>query len=253
MESSMTTKGFTRVFGICAVLGLTACVETTQVGVPSDAKAKYSNVGLVTQISDNVVSTYWKAAFAEPQPYYSQLGWNAASVARGYVNEQLGPTGSVVASISSYTGPAAEQNDVVIVLQQTPLDILGQNYNPGRDFFALGGGLFALAAISGNRAESDQKYQSRFVLWVRNPEANKAIIGENACTVGLTASLVDPETGDQVVEGKQVTGRSVIPGALQARDWTNFSDDEKQLVISHCSLALRSAVSQALVGLGVFQ
>lgn len=247
----MNTKGFSLLIGLVTVVGLAGCVETTQVGVPSDATAQYSKVALVTQIGDRVVSTYWEAAFSEPQPIDGKLGWNAASAASGFVKEQLGPVGTVVSSVSSHTGAAAKQNDAVIVLQQTPLDMLGQNYNPGRDFFALGGGLIAIAAVAGAEKNKAEKYQPRFVLWVRNPAANKAVIGENACTVGLTASLLDPQTGDQIVEGKQVTGRSVIPGALQARDWARFSKREKQLVISHCSLALRSAVSQALLALKV--
>ncbi len=247
----MEAKSLIRLFSVVAALSLTGCLDTTQVGIPSDAQAQYSKIGLVTQISDNVVSTYWDAAFAEPQPIDGKLGWNAASATGGFVREQLTPTGAVVANVPSHTGAAAQKTDAVIVLQQTPLDILGQNYNPGRDFFVLGGGLFAIGAIASAEKAKGEKYQPRFVLWVRNPAVNKALIGENACTVGLTASLVDPATGSQIVEGKQVSGRSVIPGNLQTKDWANFSTSEKQLVRSHCSLALRSAVSQALVGLKV--
>jgi hypothetical protein len=54
---------------------------------------------------------------------------------------------------------------------QASLNTFGQDYNPGRDFF---------------------------VLWIRNPEAVRAWIGENACMVGLQAMLVDPATDEGV-------------------------------------------------------
>jgi len=210
-------------------------------------------VALVPGVSDLVLSSYWPAAFSEPQPTEGRLGWNASAAAADMVRAQLGPAGSVVTVVPSHTGAAAQTGDVVLILQQTPLNMLGQSYNPGRDFLALGGGLIAIAAVAGAEQSKEKAFQPRFVLWIRNPEANRAIIGENACTVGLTASLVDPATGQAVTEGTQVTGRSVIPDALTARDWASLPKPEQARVLSHCRTALKSAVSQALVRLDVVE
>lgn len=105
----MEAKSLIRLFSLVAALSLTGCLDTNQVGIPSNAQAQYSKIGLVTQISDNVVSTYWDAAFAEPQPIDGKLGWNAASAAGGFVKEQLTPTGAVVANVPSHTGAAAQR------------------------------------------------------------------------------------------------------------------------------------------------
>lgn len=139
------------------------------------------------------------------------------------------------------------------MLQQTPLNKLGQPCDPGRDFFALGGGLFAIIAMAGAEQTKDTAFQPRFVLWVRNPAANKAMIGENACTIGLTAALVNPATGEKIGEGVQFTGRETIPGDLSAPDWAGLPRAEKAKVITRCRAALRSAVSQVLAKLDLLK
>lgn len=149
-----------------AVPVLSACVETSQTGLPAGGQAKYARAGLVADMGDRVMSSYWQA----------------------------------------------------------PLNTFGQDCNPGRDFFAL---------------------------WIRNPEADRAWIGENACMVGLQAALVDPAAGEDVTQGVQVTGRTIIPGKLTARDWDHLPKAEKVEVLGACRSALNSAVSQSLRKLDV--
>ncbi|KEO50920.1 hypothetical protein [Thioclava pacifica] len=245
---------FDRFLGVVAgiaLLGLSGCVETSQTGLPTGAQAKYARIGLVADVGDRVMSSYWQAALSEPQSTEGRLGWNAAGAATEMVRAQLQASGAKVTSVAAPSGPAAQGNEVVIVLKQAPLNKLGQDYNPGRDFFALGGGLFAIIAVAGASETKDANFQPRFVLWIRNPEADKAWIGENACTVGLQAALVDPATGKGVTQGIQVTGRTIIPGKLTAKDWDRLPKAEKAEVLGACRSALNSAVSQALLQLDV--
>lgn len=176
-----------------AVPVLSACVETSQTGLPAGGQAKYARAGLVADMGDQVMSSYWQA----------------------------------------------------------PLNTFGQDCNPGRDFFALGGGLFAVIAVAGASGTKDANFQPRFVLWISNPEADKAWMGENACTVGLQATQVDPATDEGVTQGVQVTGRTIIPGKLTARDWDHLPKAEKVEVLGVCRSAINSAVSQSLRKLDV--
>lgn len=236
-----------------SILGMSACVETTQRNLPSGSRAKYDRVALVPAVGDNVVSSYWQAPFSEPVPTPGRLGWDASAATVALVKEQLGPPGATVTAVSAPNSAAAKAHDVVLVLQQTPLNKLGQDYNPGRDLLALGGGIVAIAAVAGAERNRDEAFQPRFVLWIRNPQASKAIIGENACTVGLTASLLDPGTGQPTAQGTRVTGRTIIPDPLSARDWAGLSQSEKARVLGYCQLALRSAVTQALARLDIVE
>lgn len=68
---------------------------------------------------------------------------------------------------------------------------------------------------AGAEEARSRTYKPRFVVRVRNPGASKAMIGENACTVGLSASLADPATGKSISSGAQVLGRTIIPENLR--------------------------------------
>jgi len=236
------------VVGAFAVAG---CLETSQAGLPAGAEAKYARVALVADVSDAVVSSYWDAPFSEPQPTEGRLGWNAARATAELASQQLTETGASVTVVPSQSSAAAGASDVVVVLRQTPLDRIGQSYNPARDFLALGGGIIAIAAIADAETSKGQAHKPRFVLWLRNPAVSKAIIGENACTVGLTGTLIDPATGEARGGAVQVTGRSVIPDALPARTYGGLPEPDRARVLSHCRTALRSAVSQALLKMDV--
>lgn len=238
-------------FLLLASLGLAGCVETTQANLPSGARTKYARLALVPNVGDRAVSTYWAGAFSEPVPTEGRLGWNASSATTNLVRQLLAPTGAKITVVSSHGSRAAQANDAVIILQQTPLNKLGQDYNPGRDLLALGGGLIAIAAVAGAEKDKSKTFQPRFVLWVRNPAVSKAMIGENACTVGLSASLVNPKTGKSLSDGAQVIGRTIIAGDLTARDFARMPKPEKARVLASCQSALRSAVSQALVKLNI--
>lgn len=247
----MVVQQFLKPLLVLAVLGVSGCIETPQGGLPTTAQTKYSRVAVLPSIGDRVTSTYWKAALATPEPVDGTLGWKVSAEAASLVRAQLAPAGARVTPVTSLTGSAARQNDIVLVIEQTPLNILGEAYNPGRTFLGLGGGLFALAAMAEEERTRDEKFQPRFVLWVRNPDANKALIGENACTVGLAATLVDPATGAGVTERVQVKGRTIIPGPLSAPDWRGMPKSEKARVMTACRSALQSAVSQALLAVGI--
>lgn len=238
---------------LVAMVGLAGCIDTPQAELPAGASAKYAKVALVPGVSDRVMATYWSAALSDPKSTEDRMGWNASAATADLVRAQLAPRGAKITVTDRPGSAAAKGSDVVLVLQQTPLNKLGQPYNPGRDFFALGGGLFAIVAVAGAEKTKDTAFQPRFVLWVRNPAANKAMIGENACTVGLTAALVNPATGEKIGEGVQFTGRETIPGDLSAPDWAGLPRAEKAKVITHCRAALRSAVSQVLVKLDLLK
>lgn len=246
---------FQRITGLslalCAALGLAGCIETTQTGLPSGARAKFGRIAVVPGVSDRVLSSYWAGAFSEPVPVEGRLGWDASSGTARLVRQQLEAIGARVTVAPSQTSRQAKTSEAVIVLQQAPLNKLGQNYDPGRDFFAMGGGLIAIAAVAGARENKSKLFQPRFVLWVRNPRASKAMIGENACTVGLSASLVDPASGKAISSGTQVLGRTIIPGDLTAQSYSKMPKAERTRVLAACQSALRSAVSQALVKLNL--
>lgn len=234
-----------------SILLLAGCLETSQEGLPSGAQSKYARIALVSSVSDSVASTYWPQALTDPVSRDGRFGWNASGQTVSFVKEQLVPTGAVVTVAPAHTASVAKSSDMVLVIEQTPLNKLGQGYNPGRDFLALGGGLVAVGAVVAGEQTKSSAFKPRFVLWIRNPNVDKALIGENACTVGLTASLVDPISLKLVSDGVQVSGRSIIPGDLTASQWSQLPKAEQEKVLSYCNNALRSAVSQALIKLEV--
>lgn len=247
----MLFSQFIRPLAVLAVLGLTACVETVQSGLPIGTQTRYRRVAVLADVSDRVISTYWPTAFSDPRPIEGRLGWDASAATAELVRQQLAPAGATVSIVRTSTGPLARRNDVTLVLQQTPLNILGQEYDPRRNFFTLGGGVIGITVVTGAERLRDVRYRPNFVLWIRRPATNRAAMGENACTVGLTGTLVNPRTGAAVARRSQVTGRSVIPGPLSARDWDSLPRVERARVLSHCRLALRSAVSRTLVNLNM--
>ena len=247
----MRPQKFFLPIAVTEMLLLSGCLETSREGLSANARTKYARMALVASVSENAVSTYWDAAFSEPKPTEGRLEWNASRATINFVRDQVTPTGTKLTVVTSHTSSSMQANDAVLALQQTPLNTLGQNYFPGRDVLALGGGLIGISAAASSEPKKDQLFKPRFVLWVRNPAANKAMIGEIACTVGLTASLLDASSGEALQESVQVSRRMVIPDALSAPDWARMPKSEKKRVLSYCNLALRSAVSQALVRLNV--
>ena len=238
---------------LAAALGLAGCIETTQSGLPTGARTKYGRIAVVPNVSDRVLSSYWASAFSDPVPVEGRLDWNASSGTARLARNQLEAVGARVSVTASTTSREAKASDVILTLRQTPLNKLGQNYDPGRDFFARGGGLIAVIAAADASENKSKLYQPRFVLWVRNPRASKAMIGENACTVGLSASLVDPASGATLSSGTEVLGRTIVPGDLTAQSFARMPKAEKTKVLAACQSALRSAVSQALVKLNLTQ
>jgi hypothetical protein len=181
------------------------------------------------------------------------MGWDVADGAGQISRDILGAAGAVVWVTLDPRGAAASAADVAIVLEQSPLNQLAQNYNPGRDLF-LSGVSVASAVAAGGLAvisiEAKENFEPRSVLRMSGGGTGSSIDAD-FCAVGLTPYLIDPATGETLKRGRSLMGIEKIPVQLGASSWALFTPAERATVLVYCQAALRRAISQAFVELGV--
>ena len=117
---------------IAAMLFMTACAET-QTGVRSGARSQYDSIAVIPRVNDRLLSVYWSSPIAQPAVSEASMGWSATRGVGQMSREILRPIGTSVTVVSNPTSAGARATQAAIVLQQTPLDALARNYDPGRD------------------------------------------------------------------------------------------------------------------------
>ncbi|MCA0869455.1 hypothetical protein LCL97_01335 [Seohaeicola saemankumensis] len=231
---------------------LTACAES-QTGVASGSRAAYTSVAVVPRVNDALLSVYWSSPLASPVASQARLGWSAADGTGQISREILGRAGASVTVTSAPTGSAARAAQAVVVLQQTPLNELAQNYDPGRDLLISAASLAGAASAGGLAViviNDPAAYQPRSVLRISRVGAD-AKGDPNLCAIGLTPSLVDPATGKVIQQGRSLMGVEKLPGSLSGRSWSELGGSERATVLAYCQSALRRVVSQSFVELGI--
>ncbi|MEP2506898.1 MAG: hypothetical protein ABJH85_19415 [Paracoccaceae bacterium] len=231
---------------------LTACAES-QTGVVSGARSKYSSIAVVPKVNDRLLSVYWPSPMAQPAVSEANMGWSAANGVVQISREILGPTGASV-SVSSEAGSAnAKAAQVVVILQQTPLDAFAQNYDPGRDLLISAASVAGAAAAGGMAViivDNSRRYQPRSVLRIAGSEQGGQG-NSSLCAVGLTPSLVNPQTGETIRQGRSLMGIEKLPVSLSGTNWGSLAPAERSTVIAYCQSALRRVVSQSFVELQI--
>ena len=234
------------------LLMLTACAES-QTGVPSGARSKYSSITVVPRVNDRLLSVYWPNPVSQPLVSEANMGWSAASGVGKISREILGPTGATV-TVSSEPGSAsAKAAQAVVILEQTPLDAFAQNYDPGRDLLISAASVAGAAAAGGMAViivDDSRRYQPRSVLRIAGNEQGGQG-NSSLCAVGLTPSLVDPQTGETIRKGRSLMGVEKLQVSLSGTNWGSLAPAERSTVLAYCQSALRRVVSQSFVELQI--
>ena len=233
-----------------AFLILSACTPP-QTGVATGAKSNYQSIAVVPRLNDRLLTAYWAKPLGEPSISESKMGWNAARDAGEISREILSQAGASVSVASNATSREARTAQVVVVLEQTPLDALASNYDPGRDFLISAVSIAGAASAGGMGyivIDSPNRYEPRSVLRITNADGENRN-NPNVWVVGLTPYLVDPTSGETIRKGRSLFGAEKLPGTFSGRSWSTFSAAEKQKVLIYCQSALRRVVSQSFMEL----
>ena len=251
-KAGLTGKGPVWVALSGLILMLAACAES-QTGVSTGSRAAYQTVAVVPRINDRLLSAYWENPWGTPGVAEASMGWNASRDAGQMAREILAGVGASATVTSSPTSAPAKAAQAVVLLEQTPLDALASNYDPGRDFLITASSLAAAASSGGVGyiiIDTPENYSPRMVLRITNIDGSNPS-NPNVCVVGLTPSLVNPATGEATRKGRSLVGAEKLPIPLSGAGWSTFSASERATVLTYCQSALRRVVSQSFVELGV--
>ncbi|MHA6262075.1 hypothetical protein ACXYMO_02645 [Arenibacterium sp. CAU 1754] len=246
-SNSITRRSKSLILSMALILA--ACAET-QVGVQSGAKSRYQAIAVVPHVNDNLLSVYRKNEFSQPWVTEARMGWDANSGAGQIAKEILGRAGASVTVTRDQHSGSAKAADAVVILRQTPLDQFAQRYNPEQDLM-LNVISIAAAASAGGIAyiiiDDERRYRPRSILEIRKSDGS----GPNHCAVGITPALSNAKTGELLKQGRSLMGVEKLPGRLSGHSWQQLTPSERSTVLAYCQSALRRAISQSFVELGL--
>jgi hypothetical protein len=233
-----------RGFGGVLMVALAACGP--QGGVSSNARGVYDSVGIVSGVSNQMVSVHWNDLLGAASVSRGRLRWDAQGGAAQMAQEILQKSGTRSFRVPAPGAASAADTDVVLVLEQAGLNALGETYAPEQTmvFNAISiASVMPYGGLAVIRIDSAQNYAPVFVVHV-------ATTGRptSACTVAVKPSLYDPVSGKVTRTGPEMVGSEKIPG-LAATPSGGIPAAERDRVLAYCQAALRRVVSQAIAQL----
>lgn len=224
-------------------LAIPSCAP--QIGLTGAGRSQFGAIAVAPQFNDTIYSVYYASALGEPQKNAHRSGWNVSGAAGQMAREMLNQAGASVQVVSAAGAITAPGNDVLVLLQQAPLDRAGRAYDPGRTFLVSGAGVMIAESLMQNK-----QYQQRTVLVTSDP-AKEQTIGLHYCAVGVKPTLLDATTGEVLKEGVPASAQEDIPAGLLGGGWSSLGAQDRKTAKIYCDSALRRAVSQALAQLDI--
>jgi uncharacterized lipoprotein YehR (DUF1307 family) len=259
-----------RLIATILMVTMTACgTSVPKSGVEAQYIAKHKKV-LVVPLMTNDLRSIQHAFSKTEEELIKDVGWDIPGTASKITSELLMPHGGSAVNISyQYKGDAVADKldervtgiwrelgpviarhdaEVVLVFEQNAVDVMGRQYNPVGDYFAMG-----LVGLIHGAATKDTRF-SPAMTFAFMSGSNRSLIGPSRCSVGFDARLIDARDGKIIGQANQVLGQEYLPDdAVKSEKWSEMSEKEKSTVREYCLAALRRGVSQALVDVGLMQ
>lgn len=246
---------------------VTGCAAQTTSSVTG--QGLYPRLAVVAFLVDSVRGE-WNDGTKKKTYGPTQAGWDTRRVSAEIVRDMLERVGTKVVPVldaENYlekadleAGPDAwpglvvrrlrdagriEDAEAVLLLRQNAIDAMGREYSPAAMLW-WGGFIGAIVA----EATKEERYFPSYLVAI-NVGLHKVMIGRSRCMVDFDAHLFD-------VDGQNVTARSfgllgsyIVPEELWAPSFEEYSEAEKRDLQARCQFALRKALADGMVRLGL--
>lgn len=252
------------------VFAISACgTSVPKSGVEAHYVAKHKKV-LVVPLMTNDLRSIRQSFSQTEEELIRDIRWDIPGSTSKITSELLMPHGGNAVHISyQYKGDAVAEKldervigiwreirpeiarhdaEVVLVFEQNAVDVMGRQYNPVGDYFAMG-----LIGLIHGAATKDTRFTPAMTLALMSG-SNRSLIGPSRCSMGFDARLVDARDGKIIGQRNQVLGQEYIPDdAVKSEKWSEMTESEKSTVQQYCLAALRRGVSQAVVDVGLIE
>ena len=230
-------------------------------GIEAGGVGRYPHISFVPLIADEV-RLIWRDGASRQAGKRHRAGWRTQLNAGKIASELLREAGTPVTPIEDVKGALLGSGEdtewetrvwrrlkatarldpkgAIMVLRQNALDAQGRQYNPARNFLALG-----LVGVVIGAATREDVFQPSFIL-AMNTGFQAALGGKSRCSIGFDARLLDAKTGAILASADAVLGQELVPVELAKKKWPQMSVAERGLAETYCIAARRRGIAQAM-------
>lgn len=229
----------------------------------------YRKIAVVAFLTDGVRGE-WNDGSEKKTYGPTEADWDTRLISTEIVRDVLEGTGTQVVTITNpedyleegdaevgqHTWPGIvvrrlrdagqiQDADAVLLLRQNAIDTSGREYSPGGNFWW--GGFVGLIA---GEVTKEERYFPSYLVAI-NVGFHETMVGRSRCMVGFDAHLFDTARQEVAARSFGLVGSYIVPQELWAPSFEEYSDAERQDLRARCQFALREALVDSMVRVGV--